>query len=260
MTTQTRFRIYYIDPITAENNLLNFREPNAVVTTEKTATLNVGSRTHTDLAVEIQRALNDAGEETYSVVFNRSSRTFTISAGDTFELLAATGSNSGQSAYSLIGFTTDQTGASTYEGSAAGNDFQSQFFPQNYLSFDDNLEGTEASVNQAPSGITETVTFGDIRLMEFNMSFVTSQFKSKGNPIRYNATGLEDARSLMEFLIKKRFAEFMLDESDVNTFDKVLLERTPESRQGIAYRLKEQIGRGFSEHYETGRLVFRKIE
>jgi hypothetical protein len=63
----------------------------------------------------------------------------------------------------------------------------------------------------------------------------------------------------MEFLVKKRPVEFMQDESVVTSFDKVILERTPESNKGISYRLKEQIGQGFDEHYDTGKLQFRRI-
>lgn len=260
MTTQTRFRIFYIDPIDATNNLMNFREPGAAITTEKTATLNVGARTHTDLATEIERALNDAGEFTYTVTFNRSTRTFTITGSATFELLASSGTNVGLSPYSLIGFTTDQTGSTSYEGTASGNSYVSQFKPQQFLSFDNNLELTEASLNKAAQGtIIETVTFGETNFMEFNLPFITSLPKTKGNAVLNNPTGLEDARQLLEFLIRKRTVEFMIDESNVSSFDKILLESSPESRQGISYRLKEQIDEGFEEHYETGRLKFRRV-
>lgn len=257
MTIETRIRFYYIDPITADNNLLNFIEPDQQ-NIELTATLLVGARTHTSLATEISRALNDVGLNTYTVAFNRAARSFTISADGNFNLLVDSGSNAGLSPFSLIGFSGDQTGGASYTGDAAGSNYQSQFVPQSYLGFEDNLEGLEAKVNESGSGITEIVTFGERQFTEFNLPFITNEFHAKGSAIRYNPTGLSEARALMTHLIRKREAEIMLNESDVNEFEKVLLESTPESRQGIAFALKEQVRQRFNKHYETGILRFRK--
>ena len=51
----------------------------------------------------------------------------------------------------------------------------------------------------------------------------------------------------------------MPDIDDVNTFKKILLDRTPESRVGTDYKLKELINRNLTDYYETGRLVFRDL-
>jgi len=216
----------------------------------------------TDLMTEVARALNDAGANTYTVTLDRSTRLVTISADDTFELLVSSGSNIGLSPFSLLGFTdpVDRTGASSYVGDTAiGASYEPQFTPQNFTSFDDNLEGIQASINESAAGIVEVVTFGDRRFMDMEILYVTSEPKTKENPIRNNPTGLEDARSFMEFLIKKSEVEFMIDRSDVNTFDKVLLESTRASRQGTAYELRELVDRGLNDHYTTGPLRFRKV-
>lgn len=215
----------------------------------------------TDLMTEVQRALNDSGANTYTVTFNRSTRLVTISADDTFELLVSSGSNTGVSPFSLLGFTgADRTGASSYVGdTATGSQYEPQFIPQGYVSFDDNLDGIQSSINESAAGIVEVVTFGDRRFMDMEIIYITSEAKQKGNPIQNNPTGLQDARSFMEFLIKKSEVEFMIDRSDVNTFDKVLLESTPTSRQGTAYQLKELVDRGLNDHYTTGSLRFRKV-
>ena len=260
MTIQTKPMIYYIDGITSANNLLNFREPNAVITTEKTATLLVGSRTMTDLMTEVERALNDAGENEYTVNFDRSTRIVTISANDTFELLVSSGANIGLDPFSLLGFTgSDRTGAATYDGDTAiGTAYIPQFIPQAFKAFEDSLESVEATINESASGVIEVVSFGDRRFMEFNLFGITNVSKTKGNPIQNNPTGVEDARSLMEFLIKKNEVEFMINFEDVNTFDSMLLESTPLSRIGTSYRLNELINRNLNDHYETGVLKFRK--
>ena len=261
MTIQTIPRFYYIDPISGDNNLLNFREPNQPPALELTAQLLVGSRTMTDLMTETARALNDTGANTYTVTFDRSTRLVTISADDTFELLVSSGSNIGVSPFSLLGFTgADRTGASSYTGDTPiGSAYEPQFIPQSFLSFDDNIEGIQASINESAAGIIEVVTFGNRRFMEMNITYITSEPKLKANPIENRTTGLQDARDFMEFLIGKSELEFMIDRSDVNTFDKVLLDRTASSNQGTSYKLTELVNRGLNDHYETGVLRFRKV-
>jgi len=253
---------YYVAPITSSNNFLNFREPNAVLTTEKTAVLQVGARTPTDLATEIERGLNDTGENTYTATFDRDTRLITISADDTFELLVSSGSNIGLGVFSLIGFTgADRTGASSYIGNATtGSQYKPQFLPQRYLDFENNIGRIQATVNESTSGTIETVTFGSRAFMEMNLRYITSEPKGKDNPITNNPTGREDANAFLDFATQKREMEFMKDNSNTASFDKVLLESTPESRIGTDYRLKEQISQGFSEHYETGNLTFRRID
>jgi len=261
MTIKTRPRIYYIDAVSSENNLLNFIEPNNPPGLELTASLFVGSRSMTKLMIEVERALNDAGENVYTVTFDRSTRIVTISADDTFELLVSSGSNVGVSPFSLLGFTgSDRTGASSYVGDTAiGNNYVPQFLPQQYTSFDDNLEGTESSLNESAAGVVEVVTFGETRFMEMNLTFITDIFKGKANPINNNQSAIQETRNLMEFLIRKSEVEIMLDKDDVNTFDNALLESTKKSRQGTSYQLNELVGRGLNDHYETGVLKFRKV-
>ena len=59
---------YFIDPVTNDNFNLNFIEPNKAAT-ELTAELNVASYTHDQLDDEVSRALNAAGQNTYTVTF-----------------------------------------------------------------------------------------------------------------------------------------------------------------------------------------------
>lgn len=261
MTIKTMPKIYYVNPLSSGNNLLNFREPNKPPALELTAGLLVGSRSMTDLIAEISRGLNDSGENSYTVSLDRSTRLVTISADDIFELLITSGSNAGLSPFSLLGFSgADLTGLSSYTGTAPmGSSYTPQFLPQGFKSFDDNLEGTEASINESAAGIVEVVTFGDRRFMNFNMIYITDLLKGKGNPITNNSSGVQDARDLMEFLIKKSEVEFMINELNVNSFDKVLLESTRKSKSGTSFELKELVNKGFNDHFETGNLKFRKV-
>lgn len=261
MSLKTLPVIYYVDPINKDNNLLNFREPNQPPALEITAGLLVGSYTLTDLATEVQRALNDNGQETYTVTIDRDTRICTIAASDTFELLVSTGSNIGLGPYSLLGFTgSDRTGSNSYSGDLpVGTEYIPQFLVQDFVDFADNLEGTQASVNESAEGIVEVVTFGDRRFTEFNITYITNRERDKDGPIRNNPQGIEEARSLMEFLIKKSEVELMYDRADRSDFTKVLLESTRQDRTGTAYQLRELINRGLEGYFETGRLRFRKV-
>jgi hypothetical protein len=50
----------------------------------------------------------------------------------------------------------------------------------------------------------------------------------------------------------------MPDRDDPNTFETFILESTPESQQGVSYRLKEDLEYG-TDFYKTGVLKFRKV-
>jgi hypothetical protein len=258
MTIETRPRFYYIDPITLNNNYLNFVEPN-VSAFEITTLLNPKSRTMTDLMTEVTRALNDAGVNTYTVTLNRTTRLVTIAADDDFDLLIATGSNAGLSVFSTLGFIGgDLTGSDNYTGTVAiGSSYVPQFLPQDYLGFDYNLEGVQASVNESASGAVEVITFGSVRYMEMNLKYITDRPKVKGHPIENNPNAVEQAQDFLTFLIRKQPLEFMEDRDDVATFDKCILESTSASKNGVAFELRE-MGRliGFRQ---TGKLTFRKV-
>lgn len=260
MTIQTIPVFYYVNGITKDNNLLNFVEP-LISASELTATLAVGSRSMTDLMTEVARALTDAGANDYTAVFDRDTRIVTISADSDFDLLVLSGSNLGLSAYGLIGFTgSDQTGGATYDGDGAmGSTYSPQFKPQSFKSFDNNNEGILSSVNESASGVLEVVTFGDRRFMEMNLTFITDRLRAKGGPIRNSQTAVADIRAFLEFLIGKSNLEFMPSESDLATFNKVILESTRKSKQGTSYELRELISRNLEDYYETGILKFRKV-
>lgn len=256
MTIQTKPRFYYVDPITVSNAFITLKEP-TISPAILTAQLRPGSRTMTDLMAELARALNEAGSLTYSASFNRSTRIVTITGSDTFELLIATGSFSNP--FTLLGFTlTDKTGASSYTGATAmGVSYVPQFFPQNFLAFEDNLASTESAVNESASGVVEVVSFGDLRLMEMELKYITDRPKVKGHVIDNNPNAVQEARNFLTHLIRKRPVEFMKDKDDVNTFQKVIIERTNKNKDGTAFELKEM--NRLNDYFETGKLVFRLL-
>lgn len=260
MSINTDPIFYFVDSVTDSNFLLNFLEPNAAAV-ELTATLNVASYTMDQLDDEVARAMNAAGQNEYTVTFDRDTRLYTISADDDFDLLVSSGSNASESVFSLIGFTgADRTGADTYEGdTAAGTAYEPQFPLQSYVSFDHFKEGISTVINEATSGEVEVVTFGTKRLMELNIKYITNETMRDGSFIQNNPTGIEEAVEFMDFITGKNKLEFMEDKTDTATFDNILVESTISSSNGSGYRLRELYSQKLSGWFETGRLRFRKL-
>lgn len=257
MTIKTRSLFYYIDGIDSSNLYMNILEPTQL-NIELTATLQLGSYSMNQLVSEVSRALNDVGDNDYTVSLNRTTRKVTISANNNFNLLVTTGSNSGLSAYFLLGFTTNKIGASTYESDLPiGFSYRPQFYLQDYKDALNNIDGIQASVNESASGVVEVVTFGTRSFYEFNIKWISNNTRSGDSFLSNNQLALQEARDFMTFAITKQNIEFIKDEQDVNSYDVVLLESTPTSRQGTSFELREIPS--LDEYYETGKLKFRKV-
>lgn len=255
----TRSSFYYIEESIDTINLwLDFDEGSG----EISAQVDPGSYTPTDLASAVEDALNDSlGVNTYTVTFNRTDRTFTISSTVAFDLLITSGTHAGTDVFSILGFTgADLTGASTYTGAEAVTEYRPQFYLQDYVDQEDLRKSVQATVNKSASGIIEVVKFGTEKFFEFNIRMITDIDQGVHTWVENNATGVSDARLFMRFITDKKDLEFIPDRSDPATFYKILLESTEESKDGTGYRLKELYAQGLVGYYETGKLVFRLIE
>lgn len=254
LTTHSRFFFGY--EITSANSSLDFDEGAA----ELQATLNVGSFTFTEFAVEIKRAMDDVGGQAYIVTANRSTRTITISASGNFALLLTSGTRTGSSIYGDAGFTgADLTGTNTYEGNnTAGDGYTTQFILQDHIASEDFEESVSESINESASGNLEVVTFGDRNFVQMNFKFLTDK-SQPGSVIRNRPTGIADFRVLIKFMRTKQPFEFMPDEDIVATFQKVLLETSPQSSKGTGFKLRELFDRGLPGHFDSGILKLRVI-
>lgn len=259
MSIETNSIFYFLDDdIDTTNQNLNFNEGGG----ELLAILEAGSYTHTDLETVIKTALDAAGALTYTVTFNRVARTFTIAATGTFSLLVSSGSQSGTTVFTLIGFTgADLTAASTYTGNTtSGDEYVPQFKLQGFVDKTDNQQKISPTVNESASGIIEVVAFGTRQLYELNIRFATDRDMSKTGTIINNSTGVADLRIFMQRIVNKVPFEFMKNTLARSTFDKVILESTPEDRNGTAYRLKElSIRGGPTGFFDTGLIRMRAI-
>lgn len=248
---------YYIDPVDDGNFYLNFNEGSGEITAE----IETGSYTPTELADAIETAMNDIGVNTYTVTFNRSDRTYTISSTVNFSLLTTSGSNVGSDIFSLIGFTgADRSGDDSYTGNLAGaSKYDPQFKLQSFVDQEDLQKAVSASINKSARGDVEVVKFGTEKFFEFNIMFITNIDQGVSGPVKTNLTGVTDARNFLRFCIEKHTLEFIPD-IDSLTFYNVLLESTEEDSKGTGYRLKELYTKNLPGYFETGKLVFRVVE
>jgi hypothetical protein len=257
MALSTFSCFYYGFEITSENNRINFSEGAG----ELTATVTVGSYTHTDVIAAVATALNNVGGLVYTVTLNRATRAITIAATGTFSLLTTSGTQSANSPFSLLGFTgADKTGLSTYTGTASGFNYEPQFRLQEYVPLEHWTGAALASVNKSASGRVEVVKFGDESFMQCDIKYANNVIQPDNDIIKSNASGVEDLLSFMNFLITKGPIEFIPDIDTPNTFYKLLLESTPDSKDGVSFKLKERYDQGLPDWYDTGILKFRQVE
>ncbi len=257
MSLSTFSTFYYGFEVTADTRYLCFDEGGS----EIIADVELGSYTPTELAIKIKTALDTAGALTYTVAFNRSTRSFTISSTSNFSLLVSSGSATA-SVFEVIGFTgADRTGASSYAGSSCGSEYKPQFVLQDHIATDDWQELVKPSVQTTANGKVEVVRFGTEKFMQCNIMYATNLSIAADNSIiKNNPNGVEDLRSFMRYLTTKKPIEFMKDISDRNTFQTFLLEKTQDESDGTGYKLVELYSKNLPNFFETGKLVFRLIE
>jgi len=248
---------YYGHAITEENNLLDFDEGGG----ELTAELNPGDYTLTEFLVELKRAMDAIGALTYTVSVDRATRLITIAGSGAFSLLITSGTHVGTSVFTLAGFTGADVGPNTtFTGNAVtGSEYEPPFYLQDYIDDEDWQQSIDASVNKTASGKVEVIRFGTEKLLQMEISWVTDNGYNAG-AIKSTSQPLTNLRTFMRYITQKNKFEFMPDIDDPDTFKKVLLESTPESKTGTGYKLQEMYDRGLPGWYRTGTIKLRIVE
>lgn len=254
MSLETQVQFYYGHVITVDNRNLAFDEGGP----ELDAVLDVGGYTLEDFATEVARAMTAAGGQTYAATVERTARIITITAAGSFTLLEGTGATSGTSVFGLLGFTAGDIGPTTSAvgDTASGSSYRPQFFLKDFVDSSDLIKRTQSSVNESASGVLEVISFGTVNFTELNIPFITDIDQGSNGAIETNLTGVTDARAFLTAITTKNPLEFMKDRDSI-IFEKLILESTPEARDGTGYRLNELFNRGLAGYYETGKLVFR---
>lgn len=261
MALSTFSQFIYGFTVDSTNNLLDFSEIGG--SSGLQATINTGSYTLTDYLTAVKTALDAAGTGTYTVSVARATRLITI-AGPTggFALLTNSGSGSGSSPWSLMGFdeTADQTGATGYTASSgAGSVYNPQFRLQDYISSADWEELVDVNVIESANGTIETFAFGTRNFIQANITMANDYTQPTSSIIKNNSTGVADLRTFMSDISKKRPFEFVPDIDTPSTYQEVLLESTSDARDGTGFKLREMYTKGMPGYYETGPIVMRVL-
>jgi hypothetical protein len=252
------FSVFYYDfTIDTENQYLCIDEGGPEIIVE----LTPGSYSFEEMAQMVDTAFNAVGTLGYTVTTIRSSRKITITAPSNWTAKISSGSLGANQAWSQIGFTTssDLTGQASYTSdSSIGSQYIPQFWLQDYVPSVHSQKAAEATVRKTATGDVEVVTFGTEKFMKCSIKYVTD-IPQDGKIIRNNPSGVNDLNTFMAFLITKAKIEFMENVSDRDTFETLILEKTEQDSNGIAYELKELYAQGLPDFYEVTGLVFRVI-
>lgn len=256
MALESYSTFYYIEPVDNSNFYLNISEDG---TTVLDAEVEIGEYSMTRLATAVQTALNSIGANSYTVTFNRESRTYTIAADATFEIRAATGPQVGNDLWPILGFSAVDTAAalSHESNNAAGTEFSPQFYLQDYVMQGQSVGATSGVRATTTNGLVEIVSFGRQEFIECTIKYQNSRNQASG-PIKKSATGYEDFKAFLDFGITASPIEFMENINDKNSFVTVLLESLPGDNKGLSYKIKEQLPE-LPNFYELGPIVFRII-
>jgi hypothetical protein len=255
MAIETRSAFIYGHTITEDNQWIDFSEDGII---ELSATIEVGSYTLDQFKDAVATALNEIGDNTYTVAVDRATRTITINSDANVQLLVTGGSHVSISAYSLIGFTTDRAlGLTHIADTTTGSIYYPQAPLYGYMPFENNESSVSAKVNESSSGDIELVTYGTRKFMECNIKYATNI--TGQNFITDNATGVSDLNTFMQYIRLKRPIEFCPDKDTLTNFYPCIIERTAQSGDGTKYELMELYAEKLANYYETGIIVFRSI-
>lgn len=256
MGLKTRPMFYYGHEIPKNDHYISINEGSGALVVN----LSPSGYTFSELAVELSRALNEAGALDYTVTTNRTTRKFTITATANFSILAGSGAFSGSQVFQALGFNAvDKTGASTYTSdNATGTVWRPQLPPFAYTPSSLRESSLQAVQQESGSGDVEVISFGTVNYAEMEFKYITSRF-DKPDIVELDRDGLENARLFLSYLRKKNRVEFMEDRDDPSVFEKFLLSKTAQSSNGLEFKLSEMTSQNIQDYYETGLLTFRKV-
>jgi hypothetical protein len=251
----TRSVFYFGHTVGAQSNTIRIDEGQGAIDVE----IPSGRYSLSEYIEVVSSSINNNLDLDFSYVVSvdRISRVVTISADQIFSLLVSEIFPL-NSAFPIMGFNelVDLTGLSNYSGdTASGSIYLPQFKIDSYIDSEQWKEYIDGSVKETASGLEEVISFGLKKYFSINIKFITDIKMSLGAPIENNQTGVRDAISFLDYLITKGDFEFMPDRDDRNTFFSVRLQSTPNSKNGISYKLREP----FQNYYETGKLKLRKL-
>lgn len=251
-TTISRIAFLYGFSVSRSVKALDFKEGGA----EIQASLRVGNYTVDTFVVEVQRALNEVGGQTYTVAYNVTTRIITVSAPGTFSLLFGTGSRTGTSCSALMGFAVaDRTAALTYSGTiAVGTVYITPWPVFRFTDKTHSIVLEDSTVDTTPLGISQVASFATGSRITMEIKPITNKNLSKNGVS--NAYTIADFMAFMSFLMTKGRATMYMDPANfAGTSYKVFLEGTEQDREAKAFKLQNVA----MDIYTSGLLTFREV-
>ncbi|HNC40284.1 MAG TPA: hypothetical protein PK522_00715, partial [Nitrosomonas sp.] len=210
---------------------------------------------------KLSAVLTSSLTQTYTVVYNRTTRKITISAPSNFSILIGSGSHTTTTLYENLGYTggIDLSGFNSYVAdSTAGYEYNPQFYLLDYIPLEHNVKSVQASINETGSGAIEVIRYGTKRYTEFSIELITNN-KFVGDSIWVSSkTGVEDTLNFLNYATQKSRIEFMPDGYDPATYYTLILESTESDQNGTGFKLMEMLEYG-AGYYKTGKLVWREV-
>lgn len=248
---------YYGQTVGANNQKLPIDEGSG----EIVVNVDIGDYTLETLRIAVQNALNNQLTNSYIVSVDRSTRIFTITCDQNFEILGDSGAGIGLDILALLGFDYVDSGqALAHSGiNGSGEVWEPQMKLQNWKAPERNRELIDPTVNEAASGTIEVVRFGFRRFAEFEMKYINNYGEAVTNIIKADVNALDNATNFFEFATTKAPFELMRDISDRDIFDKYILESTQQDGKGTKYELTEQTDEKAVGYYKTGKVRMRLL-
>lgn len=221
----------------------------------KLATLRLGYYSLTGLMTEIERAMNEADPaNTYTVTADRTinggteNRVTISTSGSYLDLLFATGPRTASSCASLIGFSGDQTGSTSYTGtSSAGVPLIPEYTAYTFL---------DTTMWRKNFGVTTITASGKKEAIVYQIQkFMTATFKYEPE-----AKVITEWLDFVDWSIQQKPFDFTPDYVTApSTVRQVTLDGTGDDGKGMGWRWKEMLP-DFPFNYTTGELKFRLVE
>ena len=256
MIINTFSSFYYGQVVDSSSFIIPFDEGFGEINAE----VAIGNYSLSTLGNAIAAAMNEFGENEYTVSVDRLTRRYTIESSAPFDLLFGSSLNSEISIAPITGFElTDLTGEDNYTGQLpSGSVYVPQFKLQSFTDFQLFKRSNSPTVRNSASGRVEVVKYADSNFMKCDITLITDILGQ--GVIRNNANGVQDAIDFMNFATSKRKMEFNYNFEDPSVFERCILESTQESNDGVDFELRPLYSRGLTGYYELPSLVFRRVE
>lgn len=253
MALKNKSLILYNYQISTNNNTIDFVGASGGPTL--TATIPIGYYSLTSLLAAIASAMGAVDTaHIYTVTADRtisggSQNRVTIATSGTFlSLLFASGPHSAANISSLIGFSGDQTGSTTYTGtSSTGTALIPALVGYNYIA-PTQYQQIQGSVNISASGVKEAIVYQIQQFLAIQFKYETeSVVNANWNPF-------------WQWAIQQRSFDFTPDYTLApNTFYQVTLEKTQQASNGIGFKMMEMLP-DFPFLYDTGPFEMRVVQ